>query len=146
LSSVAQSPVDRLTLDEATVTAFLDHAATCFPAEAVGFLAGPTPGFVSTYVPLKNIATGQRTFRVDAYSQFLAERDLDRRRLLRLAIIHSHPFGGTALSPDDLEFAARRPELQVVASIQPGEPSRFAGYRVCADRWSLSVSLSIHRS
>jgi proteasome lid subunit RPN8/RPN11 len=98
------------------------------PDEAVGLLAG-AEGRITAVIPLPNIApTGQ--FLADPYAQYQAERQLQEEGMHLLAIYHSHPAGGTQLSPLDIKFAKERPCLQVVIALDPARPGHEtpAGY------------------
>lgn len=104
------------------------------PHEIVGFLAGRRLGSVeveaSEFVELRNRSSTPHRFDVDPFSQFTAERLIERAGLERLAIVHSHPHGGVALSAADVAFARLRPELQVVLALGPSSKTQVAAYRV----------------
>jgi [CysO sulfur-carrier protein]-S-L-cysteine hydrolase len=102
------------------------HAREALPYEAVGFLAGPT-GRIATAIPLPNIAP-RGAFLVDPHAQYLAERRIQREGMQLLAIYHSHPTGGTQLSPLDIEFAKERACLHLVIALDPARP----GHEVAA--------------
>lgn len=100
-------------------------ASRALPREAVGFLAG-REATAESVVELDHIGDDRR-FLVTPQSQFLAERQIRQRGLSILALFHSHPDGGTHLSPEDIAFAARQSWLQVVVAIPSADPS---GYRL----------------
>jgi len=117
--------VIRLTSD--LYRAMVDHAYAVLPAEAVGLLGGPVPGYATLRIPLPNRA-GQKTFLADPFEQFKAERRLAELGLQLIAIYHSHPSGGAQLSPLDLVFARKRACLHIVIALDrvalPGEEMR----------------------
>jgi proteasome lid subunit RPN8/RPN11 len=111
----------------------VEHARAALPDEAVGLLAG-ADGHITTVIPLPNIApSGQ--FLADPHAQYQAERQLQREGTRLLAIYHSHPAGGTELSPLDLKFAKERRCLQIVIALDPSRPGREtrAAYEIGTD-------------
>jgi proteasome lid subunit RPN8/RPN11 len=93
----------------------LAHAGRVFPEECVGFLAG-IGITVSLVIPLPNSA-GQKSFFVEPYDQYLAEKRIEENRLELIAIYHSHPQGCACLSETDLHFAKRWDCFQVVIAL-----------------------------
>lgn len=92
----------------------LAHAGRVFPEECVGFLAGIGTN-VSLVIALPN-AAGQKSFFVEPYDQYLAEKRMKENRLELIAIYHSHPQGCACLSEIDLHFAKRWDCIQVVVA------------------------------
>ena len=106
------------------------HAWGAVPAEAVGLLAGVVGGRATVAFPLKNLG-GQRAFIADPRSQFEAEREIRRAGLAPLAVYHSHPGGGIGLSQVDLDFARKRPLLQLIVALpEDGTVEQAAAYRI----------------
>ena len=100
----------------------MEHARAALPDEAVGLLAG-AKGKITAVIPLPNIApTGQ--FHADPHAQYQAERQLQRDGTQLLAIYHSHPAGGTQLSPLDIKFATARRCLHMVIALDPARPGQ----------------------
>jgi proteasome lid subunit RPN8/RPN11 len=122
----------------------LDHAREALPMEAVGILGGHPSGHVSQAIPLPNLA-GPRAFLADPRAQYEAERRLRSLGLALLAIYHSHPGGGTQLSPADRAFAIHLPVVHIVIALaqlrQPREQIR--AYRV-KEGAILEVKLRVH--
>jgi proteasome lid subunit RPN8/RPN11 len=110
-------------LPVAVIEEMIAAASRALPREAVGFLAGNGDS-VESLVPLEHIGDDRR-FLVTPQSQFLAERKIRQRKQKVLALFHSHPDGGTALSPEDIAFAARQPWVQVVLAFPPDKPSAY---------------------
>jgi proteasome lid subunit RPN8/RPN11 len=98
----------------------LDHAARVFPNECVGFLAG-IDAKVSLVIPLPNSA-GTKSFFVEPYEQYLAEKRMKENQLNLIAIYHSHPHGCACLSEVDLHFAKRWNCIQLVIAITTRRP------------------------
>jgi proteasome lid subunit RPN8/RPN11 len=96
------------------------HARAALPDEAVGLLVGST-GRPTAAIPLPNIAP-RGEFLADPHAQYLAERSLRRDGAQLLAIYHSHPAGGTQLSPLDVKFGGERSCLHVVIALDPARP------------------------
>jgi len=94
----------------------LVHARTAVPAEAVGILGG-IGDRVTVAIPLPNMAQ-EGAFFADPRAQFEAQRSLGRRGLDMVAIYHSHPGGGPAMSALDRKFAAHWPVIQIVIAIR----------------------------
>jgi proteasome lid subunit RPN8/RPN11 len=120
------------------------HAREALPYEAIGFLAGRN-GRSTAAIPLPNIAPRGK-FLADPYAQFLAERRIQREGLELLAIYHSHPGGGTQLSPFDIEFAKERACLHVVIALDAARPGHevAAAYAVQASK-ARAVAIEITR-
>jgi proteasome lid subunit RPN8/RPN11 len=112
----------------------VNHARSALPMEAVGLLGGRQEGTATVAIPLPNLA-GPRAFWADPLAQFKAERQLEQSGLQLVAIYHSHPGGGTQLSPLDLAFAQERPCIQIVIALerlhQSGEEIR--AYQILGD-------------
>jgi proteasome lid subunit RPN8/RPN11 len=104
-----------LRMDRTCASQMLEHAGRAFPDECVGFLAG-IGGKVSLVIPLPNSA-GKKSFFVEPYEQYLAEKRIKENQVDLLAIYHSHPHGCACLSETDLHFARRWNCLQVVIAI-----------------------------
>lgn len=124
--------------------AVVEHARAALPAEAVGLLGGPAPGFAMIGLPLPNYA-GRDAYLADPWAQFRAERLLANRGYQLVAVYHSHPGGGAGLSPLDLAFARQRTCLQVIVALKgshvPGEDIRV--YRV-TDGAPIEISLDVY--
>ena len=106
--------------------AVCDHVHRCTPREAVGYLAGPSPGDATRALPLRNVAPEARGYRADPWSQFLAERQMGEEGLAAVAVYHSHPDGTPTLSPTDRRHAPPGQPQVVVAT---------AGDRCTAAAW-----------
>jgi proteasome lid subunit RPN8/RPN11 len=119
----------------------LAHAEREQPREAVGLLAGHPSGPASLALPLVNIA-GPGAFLADPYSQYLAEKRIAAEGLSRLAIYHSHPGGGAALSAADRTFAQRHNTIHLVIALAHGDcPLDIRAYHVRPDR---VVPVTVH--
>lgn len=107
----------------------LGHARSAMPAEAVGLLGG-LGSIVTVAATLPNLA-GPGAFYADPRAQFLAQRQLAAAGLEVLAIYHSHPGGGAALSARDLRFAMPWRVIQVVVAVaRPfGRPDEVRAFR-----------------
>jgi proteasome lid subunit RPN8/RPN11 len=95
----------------------IGHARANLPAEVVGLLGGPMPGYATLGIPLPNLA-GQNAFLADPYAQFNGEQRLARLGLQLVAVYHSHPGGGAQLSPLDLIFARKRGCIQILIALE----------------------------
>ncbi len=95
----------------------IKHAHAALPMEAVGLLGGHPDGSATLAIPLLNLAV-PRAFLADPLAQFKAERQLKQSGLHLLAIYHSHPGGGSQLSPEDIVFAQRWPCPQIVIALE----------------------------
>jgi len=81
------------------------------PLECCGLLAGvlerpgdgPARGLVQRRYPLINAAASPVLFESEPRSMFEADRDIDRRGLIYLAVYHSHPTSAPIPSRTDLE-------------------------------------------
>lgn len=113
----------------------LAHCAELSPREAVGLLGGRAGGTVDVALPLVNIASSDRAFIADPYSQFRAFRRLESDGHDLLAIYHSHPGGGVHPSDEDLAYAERWPCAHLIVAMPEGtgEGVRFGGFRRVAD-------------
>lgn len=96
-----------LILSQELLAQVLQHARVTRPREAVGLLGGRSTGEVDVALPLVNIASGERAFIADPYSQYCALQRLEADNLNVLAIYHSHPGGGVDPSAEDLVYAQR---------------------------------------
>jgi [CysO sulfur-carrier protein]-S-L-cysteine hydrolase len=96
------------------------HSRKALPDEAVGLLAGTT-GRITAAIPLPNIGP-RGEFLADPHAQYMAERRIQREGMQLLAIYHSHPAGGTQLSPLDIKFAKERPCFHIVIALDPARP------------------------
>jgi proteasome lid subunit RPN8/RPN11 len=96
----------------------VEHCLQVSPQEAVGLLAGHL-GLAMRVQPLPNIAPppdNLRAFLADPYEQFQAERRIARCGMELVAVYHSHPGGGAALSVNDIAVNWSRLCIQVVVA------------------------------
>jgi len=105
-----------LTLCSGALNLVRSHALNSLPNEAVGLLGGDENWIFATAVPLCN-RRGAGEFFVDPYEQFLAERAIKEMGFSVLAVYHSHPYGGTEPSKEDLVFARVNQRLQIILAI-----------------------------
>jgi molybdopterin/thiamine biosynthesis adenylyltransferase/proteasome lid subunit RPN8/RPN11/rhodanese-related sulfurtransferase len=111
----------------------LAHLRTAGPNEGVGLLAGrPVPGrragvaAAVAFFPLPNRAADPvRRFQVEAADLARLLARLRRRRLLALAVVHSHPAGPPRPSP--LDALGAWPELATVV-VSPGPPAVWRAF------------------
>ena len=75
-------------------------------------------------LPLKNIASGNRAFLADPFSQFCAMRGLTINGLQLLGIFSSHPDGGVDPSEEDLVYARRWRCAHIVIAVTSHERSQ----------------------
>jgi proteasome lid subunit RPN8/RPN11 len=124
----------------------LSHVLQARPREAVGLLAGGAAGAVARVLPLDNIATGEKMFLADPFSQYNALHRLREDELELLAIYHSHPGGGVEPSPHDLAHARRWACAHVVIAVDAGmEPKPKVRAFSCGDGGRIvDVTLRIH--
>jgi proteasome lid subunit RPN8/RPN11 len=113
----------------------LAHCAESSPREAVGLLGGRAGGSVDVALPLGNIASNDRAFVADPYSQYKALQRLESDDHDLLAIYHSHPGGGLEPSPEDLVYARRWPCAHLIVALTDsiGGRARFAAFRHVPD-------------
>ncbi len=131
-----------LELPQKVYANILEHAHAALPGEAVGILGG-RDARAEIAIALPNVAQG-RAFLADPRAQFHAERKLHEMGLQLIAVYHSHPDGGLALSESDLTFARKRSCVQVVI-VLPSDTSTGAligAFRVCEEAVS-SVKIEI---
>lgn len=123
--------LSKLTIQRRTLESIIKHARTCYPAEAVGLLAGSPAGEIHAVYQLSNIGP-LGTFLADPFEQWKALRDLKRAGRRLLAIYHSHPEGGATLSESDTVFARDIDALSVVFTISSDDtaPIQFRAFRV----------------
>jgi proteasome lid subunit RPN8/RPN11 len=113
----------------------LAHAHLSLPMEAVGLLGGDERGMVMEVIPLTNVA-GRGRFLADPLEQFEAERFLQSRNLLLLAVYHSHPGGGAQLSETDCSFACELSAFQVIVALarRHRQGDEIKAFRIIAGR------------
>lgn len=121
--------MDRLLIGRRPWDEALAHLRACLPHEGVGFFLGEAALRADRFVPARN-AGGEHRFLVDPYDQFLAFRQARAEDRLVVAVCHSHPGGGTALSEPDRANAESWAFLQVVVALASGEAAaRAAAWR-----------------
>lgn len=127
--------MDRIVLPDALCRQMLRHAERVAPLEAVGVIGGRTDGRAEIAIELPNVA-GPYEFLADPYAQYQAEMRIHRAKLEVIAIYHSHPGGGAAMSESDRVFAERWPCVQIVLvpDKAPGDPLRMRAYRMAGPR------------
>lgn len=121
----------------------LAHVERALPEECVGFLAGKGMS-VSLVVPLPNLA-GLRSFFVEPYDQYLAEKRIKDSGLQLVAIYHSHPQGCSCMSETDLHFATRWDCIQVVigTASQDSVSTKLTAYRLLSAQNPTEIEIEI---
>jgi proteasome lid subunit RPN8/RPN11 len=105
------------------------HLRACWPDEGVGFFLGDDASRADQFLPARN-AGSRRRFVVDPYDQFVTFRLARTERKHVVALCHSHPGGGTTLSPEDRHNAREWAFLQVVVALAaPEAKARAAAWR-----------------
>lgn len=105
------------------------HLRACWPDEGVGFFLGEAASSADRFLPARN-AWGGRRFLVDPYDQFQTFRLAQTQNKRVVALCHSHPSGGTALSTEDRANAEGWPFLQVVVALASrGAEARAVAWR-----------------
>ena len=79
------------------------HAASVFPRECCGLLAGEEPLQISEISELENVSIDDREFRVSERDFFCRGTRLLPHGYSIVGVYHSHPFGSMFLSPQDIE-------------------------------------------
>jgi proteasome lid subunit RPN8/RPN11 len=115
------SRINRISMKSKCAAKMLAHADRAYPKECVGFLAG-VGTTVTMVVPLTN-SEGEKSFFVEPYEQYLAEKKIKEKKLELIAIYHSHPRGCACLSQTDLHFAKRWDCIQVVIAKSERDPN-----------------------
>lgn len=123
-----------LVLSSDALAQVLAHCAELSPREAVGLLGGRSGGgAVAVALPLVNIASSDRVFIADPYSQYRAFHQLESDGHDLLGIYHSHPGGGLEPSPDDVAYARKWPCAQVIVATSERENDvRLGAFRCVA--------------
>ena len=94
----------RLRVPRDLVLEMLDHAREELPNECCGLLAGPPgSGDVQQLYRLVNALANPVEFESDPKSMFDADRDMNARGFVILAVYHSHPASAPLPSPADRE-------------------------------------------
>lgn len=121
----------RLILSPELLDQILTHARESRPREAVGLLGGRPTGEVDIALPLVNIASSERAFIADPYSQYCALRRIEAENLNVLAIYHSHPGGGVDPSVEDLVHARKWACAHLIVALQERSDNgeRFRAFR-----------------
>jgi proteasome lid subunit RPN8/RPN11 len=94
------------------------------PGEAIAIWAGRPSGDVTEILDLPNLAPPGR-FMADPRAQFLAEKRILAMDWTVLALWHSHPDGGSVLSPADLLHASAWGCAHAVMGFDVRAPHRF---------------------
>jgi len=121
--------MDRLEIARLAWEDAIAHLRACWPDEGVGFFLGNDELSADRFLPARNARLGRR-FVVDPYDQFLTFRVARTEQKRVVALCHSHPGGGTALSDEDRHNAREWAFLQVVVALSsPEAGARAAAWR-----------------
>jgi proteasome lid subunit RPN8/RPN11 len=121
--------MDRLEIARPAWEEAIAHLRTCLPDEGVGFFLGNDGLSADRFIPARNAGLGRR-FVVDPFDQFHTFRVARTEQKRVVALCHSHPWGGTTLSDDDLRNAREWDFLQVVVALSsPEAGARAAAWR-----------------
>lgn len=96
--------MERIILPRRLHEQMLRHAKSAVPMEAVGIIGGDRDGLAHLVIELPNLAD-KNEFFADPFAQYQAEQQISKAGLNLIAIYHSHPGGGTALSESDRNAA-----------------------------------------
>lgn len=109
----------------------MEHLRAAWPNEGVGFFLGPDAATAQVFMPARNVREG-REFIVDPHDQFLVFKQAREAGQTVVALVHSHPGGGTGLSLQDRTMLASWPFFHVVVALaSPRSVPR-------ADAWALT--------
>ena len=138
---------DVLSIAAAAYGEMLAHCVAESPREAVGLLSGRGRAVLQSYA-LRNIVPAprdRRFFLADPYDQFLAQRSIAVARQEVIAIYHSHPDGGAALSSEDTAASGQRDRIQVVIALTTSRTACpvVRAFRQSAEGRAMEVSLRI---
>jgi len=119
-----------LQLTRSVYERMIAHAAEVFPSEAIGLLGG-VERRLQRGIPIRNVADSWH-YLADPFEQFQALRQFHKENLEPLAVYHSHPYGGTELSAEDIYHARQLPYFQLVIAIgRPHNPAiEISAYKI----------------
>ncbi len=94
----------------------VEHLRHAWPNEGVGFFLGPDAATAHTFVAARNVREG-REFIVDPHDQYRVFKQAEASGQVVVALVHSHPAGGTSLSLQDRSMLADWPFFHVVVAL-----------------------------
>jgi [CysO sulfur-carrier protein]-S-L-cysteine hydrolase len=98
--------------------------------ECCGLLAG-RDHVVTAIFPAMNALAGATTYEIDPQELFQLFRRMRSEGLDHMGIYHSHPAGGNAPSPRDIEQAYYPQEAYFIISTEPGAPRAVRAFSIC---------------
>ena len=93
-----------LKIPKAVFEAMVEHAKTCYPQEACGFLCG-TAGAASAFIPVENMEHSSISYSMDPKQQLRAFNKMREEKTELLGIVHSHVASSPLPSQKDLALA-----------------------------------------
>jgi len=97
------------------------HARKELPHEACGYLAGQDDTVMETY-PIKNIDQSHEHFSFAPEEQFTAVKDMRQKKIVPLAVYHSHPKTPARPSKEDIRLAYDPDIYHVIISLARDTP------------------------
>jgi proteasome lid subunit RPN8/RPN11 len=119
----------------------LRHAKSAVPMEAVGIIGGDSSdGLAHLIIELPNLAD-RNEFFADPFAQYQAEQQISEAGLNIIAIYHSHPGGGTALSESDRNAAINWDcaHIVIVPERDSEEDNHIRAYRVLEEGKAIEI-------
>ena len=116
---------DTLVLPASLREAIGEHARSCYPAEACGFLIGAEDDRVASVTAVRhavNTAARRDRFRIEPHEVFAAIRDARHDGRVVLGVYHSHPDGQARPSAVDEEEGWGEWLHLIVAAVNDTQP------------------------
>lgn len=121
-----------LEMGEETCAEMVAHCLATYPEEGCGLLVGP-PGEdrVTRCVPVANVASSGRVYRLDPREHLRADRRAEEEGLAVVGVFHSHTHTDPYPSPTDVDQAPDPGWHYVLVSLRD-ELASVRAYRIVA--------------
>lgn len=118
-----------LTLAPGLLEEVIAHAKASAPHEGCGLLVGINRQ-AHRFIPIRNSLASPTAYEMDPQQLIAVLRDLRNCGEELIAIYHSHPFGPSYPSKDDVERSYYPEAAHLIISLAEPERPRAAGFRI----------------
>ncbi len=108
----------------------IQHAKSGYPNEACGILAGPKPGEVSDFFPMRNMDESSISYFMDPKEQLSIFKKLREKKIEMNGIFHSHVASEAYPSQKDVRLAFYPDVSYLIVSLSDRQKPHLRSFKI----------------